>query len=483
MPWRCSKLRKRRKLAPWAEALLEELMKPPYFFQNKTDPSGWKQSLWPLDKKYEEEEKVSEAVPVRPVPIEKTEKDVRPTASARSSKDSYPTHTPAKEAASKHTHRPAEAANTGHITVINRENKRENKRTAQPLPQVQRSLSKARSSSVEQRLEGLPRQVIDAYTNEFERLSKVNGVWKITTPEGSFSIKEAHVHPARLKILMDTLEFAKEQGFEGTPNIWRTKNAGYFVEYQQTVYYANHWINGVPANFTSLHQLGKVAYLLAELHEKTRTYKQKDKLRTTPVDLRAMMKRRKVQFEQVLNRTSESRQSKKINEWLQTHRSSLLQEAEESIQLLQSDACLDYLKSATVQAGLCHLDVIPRNFLYDGTEDRVTAIDFDLSAFAPRVLDMSHLLRRTLESTFWTSDYAYNVFVQYNEWRTMSKSEYTTLEALLRFPHHIWRILDSHLANTDNEMVLQQLHNYMQQTERRKQFLDSFHEQIQQLPD
>ncbi|MCY0888146.1 MAG: phosphotransferase [Alicyclobacillaceae bacterium] len=495
---------KRRSLrTPWMGAILEELMKPPYFMQvaqqgaangggddrqDESAPSPKSAPVIPKSAsktKYEADQTTAPVVEHKPLARPGTTSNVgKGSTSGPAGKTSYPAAT---EAAFATTRKPLNNSSTskgvkGNLKAANSGARGSN--GPNPLEKTQ-TVGPLRDGDGYGMAKLAPREVPPAVLQEYgwdvRSTMNLRGVTRVETGEGIFAVKLAHVHPSRLRLIHEVLEFAEQQGFRQFAPMIRTSSGASYVTIDSRTYYALRWLDGATANFASSTQVGQIAYALAELHEQTRAFPHKERLRTTPANLATMMKRRQAALNRSMERIAREYPHSELNSWLKEHRSRLEEDASQATETLASSACEEYLERETARAGLCHLDVIPSNFIFVPNGPEMFIIDYDMAAFAPRAVDLAHLLRRSLQTTFWTTDFAYVGFLNYNNVHPISSGEYRTTAALLRFPHHAWRLLQEASQHGPARPWMDALHSYGAHAERRQQFLDSLDTQIASL--
>lgn len=320
------------------------------------------------------------------------------------------------------------------------------------------------------------------YGWEVTSIKRVSNVVHIYTTNGEYALKRTHIPPERVVFLEKALDYLQAHDFTRFSPIVSTTQNRPFVHLNDETYYATKWLPGQAANFSSISQVGQIAQTLAQFHEASKGFSHTGYRPPNEFRLQRMMRERAFDIRELLAIAEQAQNPSQFDKMFLELGPSLRKDAEKSLRLLENEACQEYLQQEEQQPGLCHLDVIPNNFVYDGNHV-LWLLDFDLSTFAPRVLDEAHLLRRSLQRTNWDTEAAYACFLQYNAVRAMSAEEYVLVQALLTFPYQAWRIANTHYrVFQDSEQVLD-LEAVLAQETRRQTFLDAFAKQITRVDD
>jgi CotS family spore coat protein len=305
-------------------------------------------------------------------------------------------------------------------------------------------------------------------------------VLKVTTSDGVFALKRTHISMDRVRFIHRAQQYAKKQGFDAYAPFALTKKKVPGVFHEGNTYYATPWVVGQPVNFSSVEQVGQSAYTLARFHEATRGFESTGYNPDGVFSLLKMHQERHRDLKQLFYRIEAKRTRDDFDESFLALKESMLNDAEESLQFLQKRDIEAFLAEDEQRPGLCHLDVIAGNLMYD-KEHRVQLIDFDLATYAPRALDIAHLLRRSLQVVNWHPDTAYTCFVHYNTIKTMPKVEYALVSALLRFPYRAWRLAHTRYRFFSDDAQIHDILTYQEEETKRNKFLDEFANQVDQL--
>ncbi|WAH36572.1 phosphotransferase [Alicyclobacillus dauci] len=441
---------KRQRMPDWLELLYSEFTKPPYFLQKQFElkTASNKQSRTHDDDKNTEAHGSSG-----------DRSTTLPTASGSPNDSAHSS----KRKSVSNTSPYVKEAEVHRITGTN------NARYGR-APSASRSLTMQ-----------IPQPVLERFPFQVERKEQLSGVLRVHTTDGKrYAVKRTQLAMPHVRFIHRALNFSQKQGFTRYSRFLLTAKKAPGLMYDGNVYYATEWVDGQPANFALAEHVAQTAYALAQFHEATRGFSS-DKFTPSPVfDLFSMTQQRNRDLRQLLTRSEAKEDKDAFDTLFVSLKSQLQNDAAESLQLLQRSECVAFLQSDEAQPGICHLDVIPGNCLY-GPDHHVHLIDFELSAFAPRALDIAHLLRRSLQLTNWNGDMAYACFLHFNAVKSMPKVEYQLVQALLKFPYRAWRLAHTRYHYFADGAQTTELQAYAQQEERRQHFLRSLSDQVQGL--
>jgi CotS family spore coat protein len=318
---------------------------------------------------------------------------------------------------------------------------------------------------------------VSNYGWKVENAARVMNIVKVTTPKGVFALKKTHIAPERVQFLHEAQLYARDHGFTRMAQFVLTRLGKPYVRRQGETYYATEWLTGNPVNFASTAQVGQLAHALAQFHEATRGLETTGYHPPMEFALEQMLRRRANDLRTLLAEAQRRAQPDEFDSVLLRLAPALREDAERSLKLVDDPQCRAFLERDEDTPGLCHLDVIPGNFVYDA-EKRVHLLDLDLATYAPRVLDLAHLLRRSLQVVNWSSEAAYACFLHYNAVRPLTAEEYVLVQALLTFPYRAWRLAASRYRTLRDAAQVEELKDYAQQEERRQAFLNAFAKQV-----
>lgn len=324
---------------------------------------------------------------------------------------------------------------------------------------------------------GIPESAIYAYGWDILAVSRHDAIVRVSTEDGDFALKRTHLSPQRVKFLAKALHYAREHGFNRTAQMVRAANGRDFIRLEDQTVYATRWLNGHEANFASVSQLGSVAEALAQWHQATRGFQPDGFKPDSEFNLLGMLRRRSDDLRSLLAESENQTHPDAFATTLMAMGATLRTDAKRSIQLLESAPVATFLKQDAKRPGLCHLDVIPSNFIYD-TQQQMYLIDLDLSTYAPRALDLAHLLRRGLERANWNTEIAYTTFLHFHEVADIVPAEYTLVQALLTFPYRVWRLAHTRYRVLADSSQLDEIKLAAAEEPRRRAFLDSYARQI-----
>lgn len=333
--------------------------------------------------------------------------------------------------------------------------------------------------AVMQQLELAP-ALLSAYDWRIKDVQQHRNVAHIVTSDGNYALKRTHISPQRVQFLHNVLRYLSKRGFTNVAHFALTKKRRPYAVREGITYYATEWMDGQTANFASTAHIARVAHALARFHHQSRGFETDGYHPPTEFQFTAMMRRRTRDLRLLLEEAEKTSDPDAFDDLLVSMAANLRKDADKSLELASGSECQAHLTEEAQRPGLCHLDVIPGNFIYTG-EHEVVLLDLDLCAYAPRVLDLAHLLRRSLQQNRWATDTAYLCFLQYNAVQPMTEPEYVLVRSLLTFPYRAWRLAQTRYRTFTESSQTEELQLCAEQEERRQAFLQAFSQQIKSL--
>ncbi|WP_155836325.1 phosphotransferase [Alicyclobacillus herbarius] len=462
-------MKRRQNVPPWAKVLLQHMLRPPYFLEQIASANAQKssasQEAKPKSHKETENRAADEDVgghsfvegqPVHPRPDGRSE-----------------THSSRHTAASGRPAQPYSHPHARHEGTIDEE------LVTTSLPNVE--LTGPAWRRVLRRLD-IPPELPKAYGWSVKRAEAVGGVARVITPSRVYAVKRTHLSPEGIRCIYELANYVRIHGFPLTPRFALTKKPRRpFFSRDGQPYYATRWVVGNPANFSRIEQVAAVSRALARFHKASRGFEpQSGGSLRSEFNLEGLCKRRLSDLRVLLLEAEQRKARDRFAQRLCDLGPTLRRDAEAALALLAEADVRAHLYREEEDPCVCHLDVTPDNFIYTPNHD-VAVLDLDLAAYAPRALDVAHLLRRSLERQRWSGDVAYRCFLEFDKVQSMTKAEYTLVRALLTFPYRAWRLAHAHLRLQPRPDDLADLEDFAQQQEQRQHFLEAFAEQIQQV--
>ncbi|KUO97131.1 aminoglycoside phosphotransferase family protein [Ferroacidibacillus organovorans] len=322
----------------------------------------------------------------------------------------------------------------------------------------------------------------DAYGQDIVRMTQVANIWRMELADGSaYALKKTSMQPERITFMADALDQLSRSGLK-VPTLLRTPVGKPFVTERSARYYAARFMQGKPARFENVIEVGAVARALARLHQMSQNLHLSGYEPPAVYQLEDLLEQRATFLQQF----SANKTSLDLNETVQPRLDEALTlaltHAQEALSLFSLPAAQDALKSARQQRALCHLDVTPRNVIIH-PEGRAQLIDFDRMTYAPPALDLAHLLRRAMQATgTWSSEITVGPLLAYNRIRPLHQGEYVLIEALLTFPHRLYRILaslmDERMTEAQRTAALPTLTRAIDEEAKRHAFLETYARQV-----
>ncbi|WP_277093971.1 phosphotransferase [Alicyclobacillus mali (ex Roth et al. 2021)] len=327
----------------------------------------------------------------------------------------------------------------------------------------------------------IPQAVVSKYDLALEHRRPEGSIEVWTDARGRrYAAKRSSITADHCRAMVQCLRHAHDQGFTKFAQFVTTSSNAAYVRHGNLSYYVTEWVPGQPANFGLPEHVAQTAYTLAQFHEATRGFRPNWQPDDAADDVFGLFQARWRDLRQMCLKADRRKDKDAFDQLLLSMRDELQQDSAESLALLEDRDVIAHLEAERSSGGWCHLDVIPSNCLYT-PQHQVVLIDFELARPAPRVLDMAHLLRRSLERGQWDGHLAYACFVHFDAVRSISRAEYRAAEALLRFPYLPWRIAHARYHFGADPAQLEALQLFATQSEKRQAFLASLRQQVERL--
>lgn len=327
------------------------------------------------------------------------------------------------------------------------------------------------------RANGFNPRILEQYPFSVYRVVPFSSVMQLQTSAGEIALKRAHVKKRKLQFMFDSLQHIENNGFTRFSRIIPTIRNTLYSPLGEEVFYANQWIQGQSADLTSVPQVGQAALTIAEFHRASRGFEATDFNPPPAFDIAKTLRSRTKEFDVFLSKAKNKRKPDPADQFVMKHIPMYKRQAQQSLAFLDDSRFQDFLEQEEDLPGLCHLDITPQNLVYS-SKSGMHLIDFELLAHGPRMLDIAHLIRRSLQMNDWRRETALVPLVQINRVEPLRHAEYRILQSLLTFPHSVWRACHNHYTVRETPYTLAKLQQLYEQEHSRQLFLDELGQHI-----
>ncbi|MDI3258032.1 MAG: phosphotransferase [Kyrpidia sp.] len=474
-------------IPPWLKHLWKEFTSPPAFLA-KTKEAGTKAKTSTQSK--HGKKRPAWAKPASPVVAvepnspweDEDESGDRPPVHVRPKTHSHPSHSHADHQTTGKPKKSSGAVPAGPEAPAARPR-------PSALPTVKPSGSTALSAlGVRDDLErwGFDSGVLSAYPYVFTRASRHGQAIRLESARTTVVVKRSSYGPLHLEAIHNVLEHVFRRG--GPVPRWipprhagsaRSSNAP-FVRGEDGLYYAMEWVDGRAVDLASVADMAKSCESLSRFHQLTRRWvvdeNTGEERHNLPYafDMVERLARRTEEMEKVLQRSESEREDREADLFYLEHAPTFIRQAHEALDRLLAPECGRRLEQERESPAVCHMDLTPNNLLRNGPV--VYLIDFDYLAYAPRTLDLAHLLRRGLQKAGWAPELGLTGVLHYNTAVTLTRVEYQLLRAFLTFPHRFWRAARRwQQGDRSGDQSLREFRRCVREEPARKKFLEWFH--------
>lgn len=327
------------------------------------------------------------------------------------------------------------------------------------------------------RANGFNPRLTEQYPFEIYKAIPFQSVMQLQTSDGNIVLKRAHVKRNQLQFMAQALQFVEIRGFTRFAKLIPTLKNLLYSPVGDEIFYATQWIDGYPVDMTSMQQVEQAAFSIAEFHRASRGFESQGYHRTDSFQISKTMQTRSKELNSLLSKIKSKRKLDPADRFIIKHLPRYKKQAEQAIAYLADSRCKQFLLLDEQNPGLCHLDITPQNMVFS-PRNGVYLIDFDLMSYGPRMLDIGHLIRRSLQMNDWRRESALVPLVQANRVEPLRHAEYLILQSLLTFPHSFWRTVHNHYTMRSTPYTLARLEQLYEQEEDRQVFLKDLSEHV-----
>ncbi|ATY85670.1 hypothetical protein CVV65_12640 [Kyrpidia spormannii] len=335
---------------------------------------------------------------------------------------------------------------------------------------------------------GFDSSVLAAYPYVFTRVSRHGSALRLQSARTTLILKRSPHSPLHVEAMHRALDYASRRG--GPVPRWITpRHTGStrasdtpFVRGDDGLYYAMEWIDGREVDLASAADMAKASQSLSKFHQLTHRWVNDESTgeerRNLPsaFDIVSRLARRTEEMEKALKRAEIVNEEQDDDLFYLEHAPVFLRQAHEALDRLLAPECQRRLEQERESPAVCHMDLTPSNLIRKGQVAYL--VDFDYLAYAPRTLDLAHLLRRGLQKANWAPELGLTGILQYNTAVTLTRVEYRLLQAFLAFPHRFWRTTHRwQQGDRHDDQVLREFRRCVREEPARKKFLEWFRRQ------
>ncbi|MDB5083379.1 MAG: hypothetical protein JWN30_265 [Bacilli bacterium] len=324
---------------------------------------------------------------------------------------------------------------------------------------------------------GIPEEVLESFQIKAYKLEPIGSLVRARTQAGTYLLKRTDLPNDRILFMDQALQFAAQNHFTKAAQFVHTRKGQPFTTHKGINYYCTKWIHGSECDFTSYPQLEEAAKTLAEFHQATGGFSSPKYSPAPAYSIAEQLRARQQNLRKYARLARTGRAPGEIDQWVRTQLSSYREQAKRAVAILELPECQAEMTKQQEQPALCHLNVTSHNLIYTSTHE-VELLDFDLMTFGPRVLDIGHLLRRSLQVNNWSKQCAVTQLVAANNLSQLSFEEYLIIQGLLTFPIRLWRVLSNYYDKGVSEGAMEWLNLIEQQEAARESFLSLYSQQV-----
>jgi CotS family spore coat protein len=330
--------------------------------------------------------------------------------------------------------------------------------------------------------QGYHPQAIERYPFSVYQAEPFGSIIRLQTSDGWKAIKRTHLPPERIEFMDQAVRHVMKRGFTRIAPFALTKKKTPYTIVGGNVYYMSDWVSGHDCDFTSMIHLAEAAQTLAQFHHASIGFEPSAMIPPTAYHILETFQQRSKDLADFKKKIRIKSKLDAMDKFFLEHIDEYQKQVQKAILIVSDPSVKDFLSRDARNPGLCHLDVTQRNLIYT-TKHHVHLIDLDFMTFAPRALDIAHLMRRSMQKTGWTREVSLVCLVNVNSVKKISRDEYLLILALLTFPHRFWHIAYTHYTLQVNGHSLGYLQQLQALEEKKRAFLQTFEQQVQRYID
>ncbi|BCJ86971.1 spore coat protein [Effusibacillus dendaii] len=286
------------------------------------------------------------------------------------------------------------------------------------------------------------------------------------------ALKKTRLPQKQIRFIAHALQHVAQNGFHRVSRMIPNTNGFFFTLLGDQTYYVTQWIEGQTADFSSVRHVAESALTIAEFHRAARGFVSVS-YQPESIILKHLLQTRTQQLDQFLTKAKEKRKPDDVDRFVLRYLPAYKKQALQAVKLLNDPRVVHFLKQEEEDPGLAHLDITPTNLIFT-PQNQICLIDFDRLSYAPRMLDIGHMMRRSLQANRWQREFALISLVQVNQVEPLRHAEYTILQSILTFPHSVWRNCRNHYLRKSSPYTLAALEQLQEQEADRQSFLEDF---------
>ncbi|MDS0528120.1 CotS family spore coat protein [Clostridium sp. SHJSY1] len=318
----------------------------------------------------------------------------------------------------------------------------------------------------------------EKYDLNIKSIEQVKNTYKIDAEEGRYCIKIIKYQFSHFYFILSAILHLQKRGFNKIPEILKTRDDEYYIEFLGYYAYLTEWIPARESNFDNPIELGKVSEKLAELHECSEgfTLNKDMKPRIGWFSWIDVFNTRKNEILDFQNRINQKAYKSNFDLLYKSCIDEEVERADKCIRNLINSDYMEIMAREMLKRGFCHHDYANHNILLTQKGD-IYIIDFDYCIMDTHLHDLSSLIIRAMKNGKWDIKKVENIINNYSKIKQITDEELTLMKYFISFPQTFWQIgLQKYWEQQpwEEEMFLSRLTKYIEDREEREAFVEDF---------
>ncbi|MBD7912615.1 CotS family spore coat protein [Clostridium cibarium] len=318
----------------------------------------------------------------------------------------------------------------------------------------------------------------EKYNLNIKSIEQVKNTYKIDAEEGRYCIKIIKYQFSHFYFILSAILYLQKRGFSKIPDILKTKDGEYYIEFLGYYAYLTEWIPARESNFDDDIELAKVSEKLAELHECSEGFSvTKDmKPRIGWFSWIDVFNTRKEEIRDFEKRINQKAYKSNFDLLYKSCIDEEVDRADKCIRGLKDSNYIELMEREVLKRGFCHHDYAHHNILFSEKGD-IYIIDFDYCIMDTHLHDLASLLIRAMKNGKWNNKNAEIIVNSYSKVKRISQDEMKLMKYFINFPQSFWQIgIQKYWEQQpwEDEFFLNRLTRYIEDREEREAFIEEF---------
>ena len=326
--------------------------------------------------------------------------------------------------------------------------------------------------------EEIKKIITSNYEVEVLSIEKVKNTYKVKAKEGMYCLKVIKYEFSHFYFILSAILHLQKRGFNKIPEILKTKNSKYYIEFFGKFAYLTEWVPSRESNYDNPIELDMAAQKLGELHECSKgfTLTSDMKPRIGWFSWIKVFETRRDEILDFKHRISQKAYKSEFDNIYLKNMDDEIKRAERTIEGLRKSNYFEIMEKEMFKRGFCHHDYANHNVLIDNY-DEVNIIDFDYCILDTHIHDLSSLLTRSMKNGKWSEEKAERIIRNYCKTSSLKDEELPLMKEFIRFPQAFWQLgiqMYWEQQPWEDKFFMKRLNNYLEDREEREEFVERF---------